>query len=72
MNRRCECGCRRPATTEWIHPNHEPWWLSDHCTIRHAPKLHALGWIDLTELDDRADEAPRVTRTGGPLDADCG
>lgn len=50
----------------------DTFWLSDYCTIRHAPALHAGGWLDLPSLDDGADEAPRHTFTGGPLDADCG
>lgn len=67
----CECGCRRPGTTEWMRGT-DTFWLSDYCTIRHAPALHAGGWLDLPSLDDGADEAPRHTFTGGPLDADCG
>lgn len=71
MKRYCDCGCRRPAITEFMHPSLGVFWFGAICTNRNRPELEAQGFMEFGQLDDRADEQPTVTHIGGgPLDAE--
>jgi hypothetical protein len=51
--RRCDCGCKRPARVEWIHPIHGSFHFGALCTIRLGQALRDQGWHDYPNLDDQ-------------------
>ena len=70
MKRLCDCGCRRPAATEFMHPNLGEFWFGALCTIRNRPALEQQGFMEFCPLDETADEQPNLTLTGGSADFD--
>ena len=64
MKRLCDCGCKRPVDGEWIHPTLGVFTFSAHCNLRNQGALEDNGWSYFGPLDDRADEAPRITHNG--------
>jgi hypothetical protein len=67
MKRLCDCGCRRPAKVEWIHPSLGSFRFGALCNIRHRDALQAQGFSDFPELTVE-DDAPKVTVIGTSAD----
>ena len=70
MKRLCDCGCRRPARTEWIHPNLGSFWFGALCNIRNRHALELAGFMEFADLGHEADKPPLVTIVGTSADFD--
>jgi hypothetical protein len=67
VKRLCDCGCRRPAKVEWMHPSLGSFWFGALCDIRNRDALEAQGFSDFPELT-ASDDQPKVTVIGTSAD----